>query len=88
MEEIRREIKEMGERNAVEGKSGNGKRKLGLGLIVAKLKETTENIISMDIFVLNMEHYIRICIVSYCEILEMLEFVFLKNERKKRACLW
>lgn len=49
MEEIRQELKEIGERNAVERKFGNGKRKLGLGLIMAKLKETTGNMISMDI---------------------------------------
>lgn len=42
-EEVRREIKETGERNAVEGKFGNAKRKPGLGLIMAKRKETTEN---------------------------------------------
>lgn len=87
MEEIRQELKETGERNAVEGKFGNAKRKLGLGLIMAKLKETTENMISMDIFVLNMEHYMRTCIVLCCEILEMLEFVFLKKGRKKMVCL-
>lgn len=34
------ELKEIGQRNAVEGKFGNGKRKLGLGLIMAKLQET------------------------------------------------
>lgn len=59
MEEIRQELEEIGERNTAEEKFGNGKRKLGLGLIVAKLKETTGNMISMDILVLNMEHYMR-----------------------------
>lgn len=86
-EEIRQELKEIGERNAVEGRFGNGKRKLGLGLIMAKLKETTEAMISMDIFVLNMEHYMRTCIVLCCAILEMLEFVFLKSKRKKMGLL-
>lgn len=86
-EEIRQELKEIGERNAVEGKFGNGKRKLGLGLIVAKLKETTENMISMDIFVLNMEHYMRTCIVLCCTILEMLEIVLMKNKEKKMGLL-
>lgn len=81
-EEIRQELKEIGERNTVEGKFGNGKRKLGLGLIMAKLKETTENMISMDIFVLNMEHYMRTCIVLCYTILEMLKIVHLKNKEK------
>ena len=87
MEEIRQELKETGERNAVEGKFGNGKRKLGLGLIMAKLKETTGNMISMDIFILNMEHYMRTCIVLCCAILEMLEIVLLKNKEKKPGLL-
>ncbi|TGX98805.1 IS5 family transposase [Hominisplanchenecus murintestinalis] len=83
MEEMRQELKEIGERNAVEGKFGNGKRKLGLGLIMAKLKETTGNMISMDIFILNMEQYMRTCIVLCCAILENLEFAVLKNKEKK-----
>lgn len=87
MEEIRQELKETGERNAVEGKFGNGKRKLGLGLIMAKLKETTGNMISMDIFILNVEHYMRTCIVLCCAILEMLEIVLLKNKEKKPGLL-
>ena len=87
MEEMRQELKEMGERNAVEGKFGNAKRKLGLGLIMAKLKETTENMISMDIFVLNMEHYMRKCTVLCFAFLEKLEFAVLKNKEKKPGLL-
>ncbi|TGX98800.1 IS5 family transposase [Hominisplanchenecus murintestinalis] len=86
-EEIRQELRETGERKAVEGKFGNGKRKLGLNLIMAKLKETAENMIWMDIFVLNMEHYMRTCIVLCYAILEMLKFVSLKNERKRMDLL-
>lgn len=71
----------------MEGKFGNGKRKLGLGLIMAKLKETTENMISMDIFVLNMEHYMRTCIVLCCAILEIWKCFFLKNEDRKIGLL-
>lgn len=58
-EEIRQELRETGERNAVEGKFGNGKRKLGLSRIMAKLKETTGAMIGMDIFILNMERLFR-----------------------------
>lgn len=86
-EEIRQELKEIGERNTVEGKFGNGKRKLGLGLIMAKLRETTENMISMDIFVLNMEHYMRTCIVLCCAILEKWKHFLLKNEDRKMGLL-
>lgn len=55
----KKEYKEIGEGNIVEGKFGNGKRALGLGRIMAKLEETTENMITMDMFILNMETYQR-----------------------------
>ena len=58
-EDIRTERREAGERNAVEGIFGNGKRKLGLSLIMAKLKETAGTMITMDVFILNMERYLR-----------------------------
>ncbi len=58
-DDLRQELKEIGERNAVEGKFGNGKRKLGLSLIMAKLKETAGSMIGMDIFILNMERLFR-----------------------------
>ena len=58
-EDLKTELQEAGERNAVEGKFGNGKRKLGLSLIMAKLKETAGSMITMDIFILNMERLLR-----------------------------
>ena len=56
---LRHEIKEIGERNAVEGKFGNGKHKLDMVRIMAKLKETTCTMIMIDVFVLNMERLFR-----------------------------
>lgn len=58
-EDLRTELLEAGERNAVEGKFGNGKRKFGLSLVMAKLKETAGTMITMDIFILNMERLLR-----------------------------
>ena len=58
-EEIRQGLRETSERNAVEGKFGNGKRKFGLSRIMAKLKETAGAMIGMDIFILNMERLFR-----------------------------
>ena len=52
VEEIRQQLQEIGERNVVKCNFGNGKRKLGLSLIIAKLKIITESIIEMDIFIL------------------------------------
>ncbi len=59
IEEVRQEYREIGERNAVEGKFGTCKRKLGMNRIMAKLQETTGSMIHMDVFVLNMEHLLR-----------------------------
>lgn len=67
-EEIIRELSEIGERNEVEGKFGTGKRKYGLGRIMAKLKETTDSMIKMDLFIMNTEHRIRaklLCALKY-----------------------
>ena len=58
-DELRQELKEIGERNAVEGKFGNGKRKFNLARIMAKLKETASTMIMRDVFVLNMERLFR-----------------------------
>ena len=71
-EEIRQELLELGERNAVEGKFGNGKRKLGLALIMAKLQITTGSMIGMDIFILNMEKKMRQSTSLVCAFLDIL----------------
>ena len=65
-EDLKEELKEVGERNAVEGKFGNGKRKLGLSLIMAKLQITTGSMITMDVFILNMERLFRERVLFLC----------------------
>lgn len=57
--DIATELKEIGERNEVEGKFGTGKRKYGLNLIKAKLEVTARTDICMNLFVENLEHQIR-----------------------------
>jgi hypothetical protein len=47
------------ERNAVEGKFGQGKRRYGLGLIRAKLAETSGSMIGTAILVMNLEKLLR-----------------------------
>ena len=47
------------ERNAVEGKFWQGKRRYGLGLIRAKLAETSGSMIGMSILVMNLEKLLR-----------------------------
>jgi hypothetical protein len=47
------------ERNAVEGKFGQGKRRYGLGLIRGKLAETSGSMIGMAVLVMNLEKLLR-----------------------------
>jgi len=53
------ERRDMRERNAVEGKIGEGKRRYGLNLIMTKLRETSETTIMMTIIVMNIMNCYR-----------------------------
>jgi hypothetical protein len=53
------------ERNAVEGVFGTGKRKYGLDRIMAHLKNTSECVIAMNFFIMNMEHKWRLFFVRF-----------------------
>lgn len=58
-----------GERNAIEGKFGEGKRKYGLGCIRARLAKTSESVITLQLLVMNLERRLR---VLFCLIFVML----------------
>lgn len=58
-----------GERNAIEGKFGEGKRKYGLGLIRARLAQTSESVITLQFLVMNLERRLR---VLFCFIFALL----------------
>lgn len=47
------------DRNAIEGKFGEGKRKYGLGLIQARLKKTGETVIALQFLIMNLEKILR-----------------------------
>jgi IS5 family transposase len=49
-----------GERNAIEGKFGEGKRKYGLGRIRARLAQTSESVITLQLLVMNLERRLRV----------------------------
>jgi IS5 family transposase len=59
-EEQKLERQDMGERNAVEGKFGEGKRNYGLGFIRTRLKQTSETVIAMQLLVMNLEKRLRL----------------------------
>ena len=66
-------------RNAVEGKFGEGKRRYGLGCIMAKLKETSESVIVLQFLVMNLEHKLRVCLSYFFKVL-FLQFSIFSNE--------
>ncbi len=49
-----------GDRNAIEGKFGEGKRKYGLGRIRARLAATSETVIALQFLVMNLERKLRV----------------------------
>ena len=58
-EQLRLEREESGERNAIEGKFGEGKRRFSLGLIMTKLQATSETQIHLVFLVMNLQKILR-----------------------------
>jgi hypothetical protein len=73
----RLELQDMGERNAIEGGFGVGKRKYGLARIMARLKETSESVIVLQFIVMNLEHRLRVlfCHFYICAIRVVRDFI-------------
>ena len=59
------EYKDSGIRNAVEGKFGEGKTAYGLNRIKAKLKETSETIINLVFWVMNLNKRLRLLLYFF-----------------------
>ncbi len=55
----KRRAKEFGIRNHIEGKFGEGKRAFDLGLVKAKLPETSESWIAAVFFIMNIARQLR-----------------------------
>jgi len=53
------------ERNEVEGKFGTGKRKFTMDCIMAKLRETGESVIILNLLVLNLEKRLRLLLYDF-----------------------
>jgi IS5 family transposase len=66
------------ERNAVEGKIGQGKRRFGLGLIQACLRETSETVVALQLLVMNLEQRLRFLFHLF---LHRLMFMCLRDAR-------
>jgi len=73
------ERKDMSERNAVEGKFGEGKRVYGLGLIRTRLRQTSETVIALQLLVMNLEKRLRLLFwLIFGELLDM-NFDMIRN---------
>jgi hypothetical protein len=53
------------ERNAIEGKFGEGKRRYSLNRIMARLKNTAESVIWLQFMIMNLEHGLRVFLLNF-----------------------
>lgn len=53
------------ERNEVESKFGTGKRKFTMDCIMAKLKETSESVVILNLIVMNLEKRLRLLLYNF-----------------------
>lgn len=77
--EKRQFIDDQRQRNAVEGKIGQGKRRFGLGLIREKLAATQSSTIAMNVMVMNLQKLLELLFVLYAYWLQLL----LSNQPRK-----
>ena len=71
-EEKRQFLDDQRQRNAVEGKIGQGKRRFGLGLIREKLAVTQGSTIALNVLVMNLEKLLELLFVFFTVLLRLL----------------
>lgn len=78
LEKAQKKLERMdnGIRNRVEGKFGEGKRRYGLGRVMAKLKETNESVIVLQVLVMNLGHMLRLLFVHFWKTVRFAVFAF------------
>lgn len=81
-EQKRLERQDSSERNAVEGKFGEGKRRYSLARIMARLKDTAESVICLQFLVMNLEHRLRVLFFYF------LRHLFQHNLAFRKPSLW
>jgi hypothetical protein len=73
-------IDDQRQRNAVEGKIGQGKRRYGLGLIREKLAVTQGSTIAINVLVMNLQKLLELLFVLFSHWLQLL----LSNKQGER----
>ena len=71
-EEKRQFLDDQRQRNAVEGKIGQGKRRFGLGLIREKLAVTQGSTIALNVLVMNLEKLLELLFIFFAALLCLL----------------
>ena len=71
-EDKRQFLDDQRQRNAVEGKIGQGKRRFGLGLIREKLAVTQGSTIARNVLVMNLEKLLELLFVLFTALLRLL----------------
>jgi len=69
-------LEDVGVRNQIEGKFGQGKRRFSLGLIKSKLAKTAETSIAITFLVMNLEHLLRPFFVFWAMVTSYWRLVF------------
>ncbi len=70
-EEKRQFLDDQRQRNAVEGKIGQGKQRFGLGLIREKLAITQGSTIALNVLVMNLEKLLELLFVLFMALLHL-----------------
>jgi hypothetical protein len=74
-------------RNAIEGKFGQGKRRFGLGRIMAKLKVTSQSMIGIAFLVMNLERLLHAFFLFFLNLVRNASFSHIKIENYKNNSL-
>jgi hypothetical protein len=74
---IRQERADTSKRNAIEGKFGEGKIKYGLDRIMARLKDSSETVIGLAFFCMNLSRMLRV-------LLRLIQYLFERLFRNPR----
>ena len=82
-EQMKMAREDSAERNAIEGKFGEGKRKYGMNRIMARLKATSESVIGLQFLVMNLKHLLRV----FCDLF-WLRYFLLKNSNCRTPVLY
>ena len=82
-----------GDRNSIEGKFGQGKTRYGLGLIKARLKETSESWVASILLVMNLvrmasQTFLLFFVFFIQGILGIIESIIRKINRYLNLCRW